>query len=137
MRRIDREICLTVAASFLILIGSPVMAPASAISESHAVTGSELDDALNARAGEEAAARETVLKVLDLPEVRTVAAQAGLDLQRAAAAVSLLSGEALRRVADQSRQVNRALAGGSDTIVISTTTLIIILLVVILLVVAD
>ena len=76
-------------------------------------------------------------EVLQRPEVRAVARQAGIDITRADAAVSTLSGHDLQQVASRARDVNERLAGGA-TVVITTTTIIIILLVILIIVaVAD
>ena len=61
--------------------------------------------------------------------MKSVAAKAGLSVERAGAAVSTLQGDELRQAAGQARAVNQDLAGGS-TVVISTTTIIIVLILV-------
>ena len=65
-----------------------------------------------------------------------MANKAGLSLEKAQAAVSMLQGQDLNRAASQARQVQDNLAGGASTIVISTTTIIIVLLVLLLVAVA-
>jgi len=74
--------------------------------------------------------------VLNLPQVRAVAGQAGLDLQTAKTAVAAFDAKDLSVVASQARQVEQSLAGGQGKVVISTTMIIIALLVVILIIVA-
>jgi hypothetical protein len=133
-KRIKRGICLALLAFFLILHGTVAVA-ATRTSPENVVTSSELYTAMSTRASEDAAARASVQKVLGRSEVRAVAARAGLDLDRALAGVSVLSGEELRTVANQALRVDEALAGGSS-VVITSTALIIGLLVLIILLVA-
>ena len=78
--------------------------------------------------------REALRTFLANPAVKTVAAKAGLSVEKAGAAVGTLQGDELHRAANQARTVNADLAGGA-TVVITTTTIIIILLVIILIVV--
>jgi len=118
------------------LLAVLVMAPAAS-AQDHVINKSALDKAVQARVAQDQADREAIAALLTRPEVREVAAKAGLSLERASAAVSTLQGSDLRDVASQARQVNNDLAGGASTIVISTTTVIIILLIVILVLVAD
>jgi hypothetical protein len=91
-----------------------------------------IDQHLAARDADRAAVREALAR----PDVREVAAEFGLDLTRATAAVDTLEGPALERAGTAARQVNEQLVGGAGSITITTTTLIIILLLLILLVVA-
>ena len=74
--------------------------------------------------------RREILATLDRPEVRNVAATAGLDLDAARARVRLLDGEPLARATGHAREVERAIDG-----TISSTTLIILLVITILLIV--
>ncbi len=76
--------------------------------------------------------RRAVQALLQRDDVRKVAAAAGLDIGRAEAAASVLSGESLASIAAQARAVPTDLAGGSDSIVMPATTVIIVLLVIIL-----
>ena len=103
---------------------------------SHAAPQSALDAALQQHASATTADRETVLRVLEHPEVTAVAGTAGVDLRRAASAIATLDGERLAQLAAQARQVDEALAGGQSRVVISTTLIIIALLVLILIIVA-
>jgi hypothetical protein len=95
-----------------------------------------LDALVAEQAREDAANRQVVRDVLDRREIREVARQAGLDLERARQGVATLTSDELREIADQARRVDASLSGGASTLVISTTTIIIILLVVILIIVA-
>jgi hypothetical protein len=80
--------------------------------------------------------RQVVRDVLNRSEVSELAAKAGLDLERARQAVSVINGSELEEIASHARRVDASLSGGASTVVISTTTIIIILLVVILIIVA-
>jgi hypothetical protein len=86
-------------------------------------------------AAKKQADRQMILSVLERDEVRKVARDAGLPLDKAAAAVATLDGQELAKVAAQAQQVNDALAGG-QTITLSVWLIIIFLLIIILIVVA-
>ena len=101
---------------------------------SHSAPQSAIDAALQQKVSSEAADRETVLRLLDRPEVQSVAGDAGLDLRRAKDAVGTIDAKELTDIAAQAAQVEQALAGGQSSVTISTTFLIIGLLVLILLV---
>ncbi|HXG72321.1 MAG TPA: hypothetical protein VNJ04_17085 [Gemmatimonadaceae bacterium] len=121
----------TLAVVLAVLVIAPV-----ASAQNHVINKSALDQAVQVRVAQDQADRAIITSLLARPEVRDVAAQAGLSLEKASAAVSTLQGDDLRNLAGQARQVNDTLAGGASTIVISTTAIIIILLIIILLVVA-
>ena len=110
-----------------------LVAPAAWAQQSHVISKTALDQAVQQRVSQDQADREAIRTFLQNPQVKTVAAKAGLPIERAEAAVSTLQGDELRQAAGQARMVNHDLAGGS-TIVISTTTIIIILLIIILIV---
>ena len=133
--RYRKSTAFVLAGVFMVRLGSsatPALADAETV-----VTGSELDEAMAARANEDAASRESILKVVGRDEIRGAAALMGVDPVRVRAAVSLLSGEELQEVAAQARLVDQSLSGGDEKIVIGSTVLIIILLIVIILVAAD
>lgn len=110
--------------------------PASATNQQPAIASPAALDALVAeRVRQDDANRQVVRDVLERPEVREVARQAGLDLERARQGVATLTSDELREIADQARRVDAGLTGGAS-VVISTTLIIIVLLVVILLIVA-
>jgi hypothetical protein len=119
--------------SLAVLLAAFLIAPA-AQAQTHVISTSALSQAVQQRVSQDQADREAILSLLQRPEVKQIAAQAGLSLQKAEAAVSTLNGQDLRDLASQSRQVQNDLAGGASTIVISTTTIIIVLLIVILIV---
>jgi hypothetical protein len=104
--------------------------------ESHAATQSAIDSALDGHVSSVATDRADVLRVLEHPAVKDVAARAGIDLRRAAGAVAMADSEQIGALAAQARQAEQALAGGQSKITISTTVIIIALLVLILLIVA-
>jgi hypothetical protein len=122
----------TLAVFLAVLVMAPV-----ANAQDHVINKSALDKAVQARVAQDQADREVITALLARPEVREVAAKAGLSLDKASVAVATLQGSDLRDIASQARQVNNELAGGASTIVISTTTVIIILLIVVIILVAD
>jgi NACalpha-BTF3-like transcription factor len=116
-----------------VVLAIMIVAPA-AQAQTHVISKSALDEALQARVSQEQADREAILSLLQRPEVRQIAAQAGVSIETAQAAVSTLGGDLLRDVASQARAAQSNLAGGASAVVISTTTIIIVLLLVILIV---
>jgi len=110
-------------------------APAARAQQTHVISTSALDQAVQQRVSQDRADREALRSFLQNPQVKSIAAKAGLTVEKAEAAVSTLQGDELRRAAGQARAVNQDLAGGA-TVVITTTTIIIILLIVILIIVA-
>ena len=125
MRIVRRLLAVTLA---LLLI-----APA-AQAQTHVIGKADLAKAVSDRLSQDQADRAAILALLQRAEVRTIAAKAGLSLEKAAAAASTLQGDDLRDLASQARQVQNDLAGGASTVVISTTTIIIVLLIIILIV---
>lgn len=115
------------------VLAALLMAPA-AQAQTHVIDRSALAQAVQERVSQDQADRDAILSLLHRQEVKQIAAQAGLSLQKAEAAVSTLNGSDLRDLAAQSRQVQNDLAGGASNIVISTTTIIIVLLIIILIV---
>jgi hypothetical protein len=99
----------------------------------HVVGTTDIQAQIDRQAGQADADREAIQVMLRRADVRQVAGTAGLDLERASAAASVLSGPSLEQLAAQARVVNASLVGGDSTVVISATALIIILLLVILL----
>ena len=127
-----RTSALLVALVFSVLA---MTVPASA-QTSHSAPQSAIDDALQQKVSSATADRETVLRLLERPEVRAVAGDAGLDLGKAKDAVSTIDGPELTELAARASQVEQSLAGGQSKITISTTFLIIGLLVLIVLILA-
>lgn len=100
----------------------------------YAVSRAELQAAIATRTGAQASQRAAIQSLLARPEVRDLAAGAGLDLAGAKAAAATLEGPELDRLAMQAIAADAQLAGGATTVVLTTTALLIILLIVILLV---
>lgn len=107
---------------------------AAATEPLHASSRADLQAAIATRAGVQASQRAVIQSLLARPEVRDLAAGAGLDLVQAKAAVATLEGPELDRLAMQATAADAQLAGGATTVVLTTTALLIILLIVILLV---
>jgi hypothetical protein len=117
------------AATLALLLVAP-----AAQAQTHVISKADLAKAVAERVRQDQADRAAIVSLLQRVEVRTIAARAGLSVDKATAAVSVLQGDDLRELASQARQVNNDLAGGASTIVISTTTIIIVLLIIILIV---
>jgi uncharacterized protein DUF6627 len=111
-----------------------IMAPVAS-AQDHVIGRAALDKAVQQRVNQEQADREAILSLLQRPDVREIAAKAGLSVEQAQAGVTMLHGKDLQQAAQQARQVQDNLAGGASTVVISTTTIIIVLLIIILIVV--
>ena len=119
--------------SLAVLLAALLVAPA-AQAQTHVIAKSALSQAVQQQVSQDQADRAAIVSLLQRAEVRQIATQAGLSLEKAEAAVSTLNGQDLRDLASQARQVQNDLAGGASTVVISTTTIIIVLLIVILIV---
>lgn len=123
-----------VRSTLAVVLATLLMAPA-AHAQGHVISASALDAAVREGVDRDRSDREAILALLQREEVRQVAAQAGLSLEKAQAAVATLDGAMLRDLAAQARAAQTDLAGGASTIVISTTTIIIVLLLILLIVV--
>ena len=119
--------------SLAVILAALLVAPA-AQAQTHVIAKSALSQAVQERVSQDQANRDAIRSLLQRSEVRQIATQAGVSLEKAEAAVSTLGGQDLRDLASQARQVQNDLAGGASTIVISTTTIIIVLLIIILIV---
>ena len=126
----------TFALLVALVVSVVAVAPSAGAQTSHAAAQSAIDAALQQKVSDTAADRETVLRLLERPEVKELAGNMGLDLQRAEGAISTLEGQQLTELAAQARQIDESLAGGQSRITISTTLIIIALLLLILLIVA-
>ena len=125
----------TFVSALVVLFCILTLAPHADAQSAHAAPQSAIDQALERHLDSADADRALVQRVLEQPAVRAVAAEIGVDIVRARAAVATLEGEPLARLAAQAAQVNRALAGGQGgSVTISYTLIIIGLLVLILLV---
>ena len=125
MQTFRRILCATLAVM--------LCAPAAFAQQTHVVNPSALDQAVQQRVNQDRADRDAIRSFLQNPQVKSVAAKAGLSVEKAAAALSTLQGDELRQAAGQARVVNQDLAGGA-TVVITTTTIILILLVIIIII---
>jgi hypothetical protein len=109
-----------------------MLAPAAGAQE-HVIGKSALDEAVQQRVSRERADREVILSLLQRQDVREIAGKAGLSIDKAQTAVSMLQGKDLEQVAQQARVAQDNLAGGGN-VTVSTTTIIIVLLLIILIV---
>jgi Family of unknown function (DUF6627) len=105
-----------------------------ASAQEHVIGRAALDKMIQDRLNREQADRDVILSLLERPDVRNIAASAGLSIARAQTAVAMLHGTTLQQAAEQARQAQDDLAGGASTVTISTTTIIIVLLLIILIV---
>ena len=119
--------------TFAALLAALMMAPA-AQAQTHVVAKAALSEAVQERVSQEQADRAAIMSLLQRAEVRQIAANAGVSIEKAQAAVSTLQGQDLRDIATQARQAETDLAGGASAVVISTTTIIIVLLLIIIIV---
>ena len=123
-----------VRSTVVMILLAVMVAPSLAFAQVQAPT-SPLSAVAAEHAARKQADRQTILSVLEREDVRQVAKNAGLPIDKAAAAVATLDGAELAQVASQAQQVNDALAGG-QTITLSVWLIIIALLIIILVVVA-
>jgi pyruvate/2-oxoglutarate dehydrogenase complex dihydrolipoamide acyltransferase (E2) component len=125
----------TFVSGLFVLLCILTLAPRAEAQSAHAAPPSAIDEALEQHLDSADADRALVQRVLEQPAVRALAAELGIDVVRAKAAVTTLEGEPLARLAAQAGQVDRALAGGQGgSVTLSYTLIIIGLLVLILLV---
>jgi hypothetical protein len=117
----------------VLVTGFPSLAAAG---QQHAVAPGAIAAAVANHAAKQEADRESIREALSRPEVREIAAKAGIDMARVSAAAETIGGSDLERAAEAARQINGSLVGGESSIVLSTTTIIIALLVLILIIVA-
>ena len=119
----------SLAVCLVVLLAAP-----AARAQQSVIGTADLERSVQARVQRDQADRAAIASLLRRPEVREIAAKAGLSIEKAEAAVGTLQGDDLRELASQARQAENDLAGGATTIVITTTTIIIILLIVIIIV---
>jgi pyruvate/2-oxoglutarate dehydrogenase complex dihydrolipoamide acyltransferase (E2) component len=124
----------TFVSALVVLLCTVTLAPRADAQSSHAAPPSAMDEALQQHVDSTDADRALVLRVLEQPAVRQLAAELGVDVRRAQSAVATLGGEPLTRLAAQAERVDQALAGGQGSVTISYTLIIIGLLLLILLV---
>jgi hypothetical protein len=120
------------------LVLTTVMSSNAFAQQRHIVDAAAMANAVSQHVVEQEAKRSIVRDALARPQVKEIAAMAGVDVERLTASVAVLDDQDLNRAAASAGQINDTLAGGASTIVISTTTVIIVLLLILLLVaVAD
>jgi Family of unknown function (DUF6627) len=120
---------------FLAVCLALLMIAPAASAQDHVIGRAALDKAVQQRVSQEQTDREVIVSLLQRQDVRDIAEKAGLSIEKAQTAVTMLRGKDLQQAAQQARQAQDNLAGGASTIVISTTTIIIVLLIIILIVV--
>ena len=91
----------------------------------HVVNDTEIQAQVDTQLHSEAADRQAIRDLMARPEFQRIAGTAGVDLQRADAAVGVLSGAELQQLASQARQANADIIGGK-TMVMSWTMIIVI-----------
>jgi hypothetical protein len=121
--------------SLIVLLAFLWAVPSLVAQEQHIAGQQQIHDLITAQDEKQRADRAVVLETLQIPQVRELAEDLGVPLDRAEGAIQALQGEELARLAAQSRAVQDGLRGG-QTFRISATIIIIALLVVILIVVA-
>lgn len=127
-----RRFPLIAACAILVPLASARPATAQ---EGHAVTEGQLDRLIESRTIETERDRDALRRFLNREDVQGVAAEAGLDLERAKDGIATLDDDEVGRLAERVEETETALA--DNTIVISSTAIIIALLVLILILVAD
>jgi len=126
-----RKAAMALLAIALVSIGivSPAMAEKP---RADVVSVTDIQARIDQKVGTEAADRQAIQDLLARPDVKKIAGTAGLDVERASAAVGLLSGAELKDIAAQANEVN-GIQGGADHVTLAVTTIIIILLLIIIL----
>jgi pyruvate/2-oxoglutarate dehydrogenase complex dihydrolipoamide acyltransferase (E2) component len=117
--------------TLLVATATPALAE-----QTHVVSPASITATLKDRVDAQDTNRAAVRAALARPEVREIASQMGVDLNRAEQIANTMGGADLEQAASAARQVNDSLVGGASTIVISTTALVIVLLIVLILVAA-
>jgi hypothetical protein len=129
MLRFTKTVAMVLATLLLVFV-PPILATEG--SQQNVVSRADLEQAVAQRLQQDDSSREAIRELLRRPEVRKIAAGAGLDLKRAEAAVATLEGPELERVAEQAAQADEALAGGTQTITISTVGLLLIIIIILI-----
>ena len=121
---------------FAVCLAILIMAP-SAGAQDHVIGISALEKAVQQRVSREQVDREVILSLLQRQDVRDIAGKAGLSVDKARTAVSMLQGNDLQQIAQQARAVQDSLAGGGNVTVSTTTIIIVLLLLILVLVIAN
>lgn len=95
------------------------------------VGGADIQAQIDKRVDREAADRQVIQDLLRRPDVRRIAGAAGLDIERATAAASVLSGAELEEIAARAQEINAGV-GGAKSVTLSITAIVIIILIIIL-----
>jgi hypothetical protein len=127
----SRKIAMALFAGALVTFAAAGLARADA-PRADVIHESAIQAQIDQRVDGEAADRQAIQTMLKRPDVRKIAGSAGLDVERASAAVGLLSGSELHDLAAQANEVNGT-QGGVEHVTLAVTTIIIILLVIIIL----
>ncbi|MBK5257679.1 MAG: hypothetical protein JJE39_16770 [Vicinamibacteria bacterium] len=98
------------------------------------VSQSELNLAVSSSLARDDASRATITTLLQRDDVKSLAADHGLDLRRAQAAVGTLQGDELQRVSALAVSANAQLAGGTQSVTISLVAALLIVIIIILVV---
>lgn len=110
-----------------------ISSPAWAQQATTVVNRAAVDQALEEKVVSDESARDSIRALLGRDDVKAMAEGAGLNVRRAATAVSTLEGADLQRVASRAAAANELLAGGTTTITISLVAILLIVIIVILL----
>lgn len=129
--RTTRGIAIALLTVFAMGAGLPAAGAAAGPSERNTVTIEEIQARIDRHTDSADLQRRSIRSLLERSDVQSIADGAGLDLDRAAAAVATLSGAQLDALSAQVAAFD-ALVGGSN-VVLSTTAIIIVLLIIILL----
>lgn len=101
----------------------------------HVIGAVDIQAQIDAQGSQVSADHQAIQSLLERPAVRQIAASAGLDLKRASAAASVLSGDQLTDLAARARTANSQLSGG-HSVTLTYGLITIILLIIIILIVA-
>ena len=124
-----RELAAATLAIALAFGSQPAFAQAAA----SVVDRAAIDQALGAKVQSDESARDSVRTFLGRDDIKGMAQGMGLDIRRAATAVSSLEGADLQRVSAQATAANDLLAGGQASITISLVGILLIVIIIILL----
>jgi len=126
-----RRVTLALLAAALISVGMVGIGWADE-PRSDVVGEADIQTQVDRRVDSESADRQAIQDLLRRPEVRRIAGAAGLDIERASAAASVLSGSELKAIAARAHEINAG-TGGVEKVTLTVTTIVIILLLIIIL----
>lgn len=125
MKRFDlRQAATLLLLPFFLL---HILPKAAAAEDRHLIPREELRQELRAASDARTANLESVERVLALPEAREALATAGVDADRAAAAIATLDDDELRRLADRARTAEQDVEGGLIVGVLALIGLIVVI----------